>query len=528
MPGHKPASAFPSLLHLPLEIIVKILLELDVRTLVLCRRVCRFLQDLVTGENSIQYKIELAKACMIDGPDRHTSVPERLERLRAYRCARLENPVWVRAPDTGPLKHCSLFSAAAGLLTFHNCTTELEDLFFWRAPSSTRGVPSTIAALTGRRHYGGLLSVEVDLSQDLVVVTEGFDTLGQRPRCLLFSLSQNIFHPLAIQPILQGPPVREWTLTDCVSLHGDLLAWVIHDVTLEVYNWKTGMLLMVMPQDGLSPGTRIEAHLLDPTRVLLPDWQTWSLLVYDIDPQKPVQRADDGSPVQATPSCSLALNRPPGFHSHTCLIESTSRRSSLPLVRDCLPVFELDSSWTLLALYLAPRTDMTVAHILLVPYRTIEEICTQVQAISGGASSGSPTVVTWEAWGPVGARSIQLDIRHPFQRWQMDSLGPRCWIYLSSDSTFQDGTSASKNVFEFDVHPYARTHHEDLEGHLPRWSDSGGLVYALPMQTTYPCAVTTIRVQQQSDLLPDLLIPLQDGCALSFKGQPNAFTYIAC
>ncbi len=115
---------------------------------------------------------------MVDGPDRHTSVPERLERLRAYRCARLENPVWVRAPDTDPLKHCSLFSAAAGLLTFHNCTTELEDLFFWRAPSSTRGVPSTIEALTGRRHYGGLLSVEVDLSQDLVVVTEGFDSLG--------------------------------------------------------------------------------------------------------------------------------------------------------------------------------------------------------------------------------------------------------------------------------------------------------------------------------------------------------------
>ncbi len=189
---------------------------------------------------------------------------------------------------------------------------------------------------------------------------------------------------------------------------------------------------------------------------------------------------------------------------------------------------------------------MTVAHILLVPYRTIEEICTQVQAISGGASSGSPTVVTWEAWGPVGARSIQLDIRHPFQRWQMDSLGPRCWIYLSSESTFQDGTTASETVLEFDVwHPYARTHHEDLEGHLPRWSDSGGPVYALPMQTTYPCAVT-IRVQQQSDLLPDLLIPLQDGCALvnidrfssrsiwltqddqSFKGQPNAFTYIAC
>ncbi len=269
------------------------------------------------------------------------------------------------------------------------------------------------------------------------------------------------------------------------------------------------------PQDGLSPGTRIEAHLLDPTRVLLPDWQKWSLLVYDIDPQKPVQRAADGSPVQATPTCSLALDRPPGFHPHTCLIESTSRRSSIPMVRDCLPVFEPDPSWTLLALYLAPRPDMPVAHVLLVPYRTIEEICRRVQALSGGTSHGSPTIVLWDTWGPVGARSIQLDIRYPSQRWQMDSLGPRCWIYLSSESTFQDGTSASENVFEFDVHPYARTHHkEDPEAHLPRWTDSGGPVYVLPTQTTYPCAARTIRVQQQSDLLPDLLIPLQDGCAL--------------
>ncbi len=115
---------------------------------------------------------------MVDGPNRHISVPERLERLRAYRCARLENPVWVWAPETDPLDRGFLFSATAGLLTYHKCTTELEELFFWRAPCSTRGVPSTIAALTGRRHYGGLLSVELDLSQDLVVVTEGFDTLG--------------------------------------------------------------------------------------------------------------------------------------------------------------------------------------------------------------------------------------------------------------------------------------------------------------------------------------------------------------
>ncbi|OBZ75010.1 hypothetical protein A0H81_05604 [Grifola frondosa] len=72
---------------LPAELIIKILLDVELHNLLACRRVCRFLSELIEDAVELRYKIALGMAGLEDGPPGGLTIAERLERVEKYQDA---------------------------------------------------------------------------------------------------------------------------------------------------------------------------------------------------------------------------------------------------------------------------------------------------------------------------------------------------------------------------------------------------------------------------------------------------------
>jgi len=77
----------PSLDDVPNELLEHILWETDAQTTTRCRQVSKRFNDLISTSISLQYKIELAMACLQDGPPGEMTISERLQALRTRRAA---------------------------------------------------------------------------------------------------------------------------------------------------------------------------------------------------------------------------------------------------------------------------------------------------------------------------------------------------------------------------------------------------------------------------------------------------------
>ncbi|KAK7694783.1 hypothetical protein QCA50_001971 [Cerrena zonata] len=158
-----------ALLHeLPTELIIKILDEVDLRTILRCRTLCRFFNDIITEAATLQYKVELVLSGMEDGPRGGMVAAERLQCLREHQSA------W------GELR----FSQSHMIEKENGSTWELygnvlaqgknhRSIAFYQLPSAIRGIEAKSWEVqnldTDVRDFG------MDPAEDLLVFVEKMD-----------------------------------------------------------------------------------------------------------------------------------------------------------------------------------------------------------------------------------------------------------------------------------------------------------------------------------------------------------------
>ena len=124
--------------------------------------------DIIGGSDVLQYRLELGRSGMEDGPLSTLSVPERLERLRTYNDAwkHLRWSACIELPNIDVVTH-DMDIAPGGILTF--VSRRNNNIIFVQIPSNSRGIPM--------RQWEHSLSFvphqyALDPSEDILVVLE--------------------------------------------------------------------------------------------------------------------------------------------------------------------------------------------------------------------------------------------------------------------------------------------------------------------------------------------------------------------
>ncbi|KAI5991347.1 hypothetical protein EDC04DRAFT_2911589 [Pisolithus marmoratus] len=233
-----------SIIHiLPLELITRILMMLDYRSLAACRQVCHLFNTSIARNSPLQYTLELGAAGKQDNPLSSFDFPRKLAALQRHQAA-WRALQWTSAKDIPMLHLWELYGGVLAQSDFNRT------IHFRRLPSQIREIEehswSVSASDTDLRDF------TMDPAQDLLVLI----ARPRRGRRLdarletavhLRSLTTGDRHPLAPDPpILRhsaDASVVESSLI--VQVCGDRVAvhFVSHEAApsvLVVWNWKTG------------------------------------------------------------------------------------------------------------------------------------------------------------------------------------------------------------------------------------------------------------------------------------------------
>ncbi|KAI0769851.1 hypothetical protein C8Q74DRAFT_1271551 [Fomes fomentarius] len=503
--------------NVPNELLVRILSELDVLDLLTCRAVCRRLESLIRDDMTLQYKVELGRAGMIDGlPGKHP-LHKRLERLRVYQRAwRSPNVVLSKTTSLPPSHSDRVWPLEdEGLLASHSGV----GLDFCRPSSSLRGIPAATVQVETKEWPEDIRSglahgCAIDVQQDLLALAPRIPTPASESKCHLFSLSQSgLSHPLAANPLLlmsfpERMLDRVGGQTQHLEILGNLIVWTVWDLgQVQVWNWQEGVLLWeIATRDLLKP---IYCRLLDSSTLLVAHGD--ELSIYDIrdtgasrshsSPVTGTATARDyicrlGLPIRsfdsATDKMFLDMQRPSDFAKHH-------------------PPFAHDSSLTTIAMcfsfgrgfaYMAPRAEHLV---FLIPVCTVFAAVDRVRNAPGATTRTIP----WDEWGPSGARLIQTPEQPDFT-----VLGSKFAAAFYPETRWGEPITGA-DVYIIDLNPAARsssgkTTHVNFSEQI-RSSKTTCSV----LSTTFPCTLTRHTVVLQNAQAKRFrLVLFHDGWAL--------------
>ncbi|KAI0372456.1 hypothetical protein BV20DRAFT_940120 [Pilatotrama ljubarskyi] len=228
---------------LPPELLASILLELDLRSLVRCRRVCILLKDIIDQDVRVQYQIELAAAGMEDGPPSTLTAADRLRMLKARQEA-WDRLAWTSREEVA-MARGGVWELYGGVLAQAEGT---RTLVFKQLPSATRGIE-------GREWRIEDVGVDIrdfgmDPSQDLLVIMENrreqlADRTGMSCSVHLKSLTTGQPHPAAPRPALVAHVPQRGHYTYAIQVSESYVGILMtnHDgdhAELLIWNWKTG------------------------------------------------------------------------------------------------------------------------------------------------------------------------------------------------------------------------------------------------------------------------------------------------
>ncbi|TFK83635.1 hypothetical protein K466DRAFT_602699 [Polyporus arcularius HHB13444] len=501
--------------ELATELLTKIFLELHVGDLTRCKRVCRRLNDLVTNDLSLQYKIELDIAGMVDGPPGGADLGVRLKKLHA------RNATWQK----GPPMHTLLLDSPNIPTTVWHCTGGFL-LYEQRSTAQSLQLQLHRPAYPNSQTSGGLKvasktlfawktsipslteirSCSVNPEENMVVITKDTGHM-EIPRCVVLSISRDTTpHPMAAQseylasrPRLQpGPRDR-----DRIESVGDLISWTIHpgmntgeDSEMLVINWKSGT--TVWRSEGKSTAKSL---LLDPSHVLVIDHE--GLFVHEFDPN---------STPQTTPRCSttddsLISFALPSLHGGTRVETLQCYVPGPRNFRGDRVHFQEDPDLAVLAIHMCTSTSRRFHQpphkehlIYVVPLSTILaelENHARIPIRRGG------TVIPWPQWGPDGARLLRVDSEPHI----LTIMGSRVAIPLGARNL-----EIAQDIFIIDVRP--RSAEETFSGRggngsaalgAPRGrvdvSDTipGLKTFVDPVTTRLPYRMTYVKAWTESD-----------------------------
>ena len=144
----------------------------------LCReKACRLFWELIDGTRSLQYKIELAAAGMIDSHPSESgfrSARERLEDLRAHQNAFISANMrfYSAAPQE---KIIRVWPASGGVIPYSTASS----LKLFRPPSARRCIPGRVWVFDNLpAPVSNICACEVDISQDLLILLATNTSLG--------------------------------------------------------------------------------------------------------------------------------------------------------------------------------------------------------------------------------------------------------------------------------------------------------------------------------------------------------------
>ncbi|OCH90058.1 hypothetical protein OBBRIDRAFT_630098 [Obba rivulosa] len=184
------------------ELLLKIAVLLDLRTVLRCRQTCRRLREILDGNMTIQYRIQLALAGLDDAPHAGMSVAERLEKLRIHQRVWAEldaREIFSQTTENGV--HIVVFPHAG--IWVHTEDGSPSSLWLHRIPSTIRGIPPGTWKFEDVGFETDINRLFVDPAQDLLVAIERADAIHwqQFSRVHLLSLSSGTCHPSTRGPI---------------------------------------------------------------------------------------------------------------------------------------------------------------------------------------------------------------------------------------------------------------------------------------------------------------------------------------
>ncbi|KIL71782.1 hypothetical protein M378DRAFT_155391 [Amanita muscaria Koide BX008] len=235
--------------HLPTELVVYVLSNLDTCSLLTCRTVCTAFRDLIDSTPNLQYAIELLIAGQEDGG--HYQLCIRREMLKQHQ-QRWANLQWTKEQRI-QMFHGGLWELYGNLLAQN--TSDKSTVHFWQLPSQTRGIEEknwTVDIKEFRvRDFG------IDPGQDLLVILE--EPLRQqndhRYRVHFRALSTGQPHRLAsgTQPLTheeQRGNHSSYSIQTCGDVVGILIeSHNSRETEVVLWNWKTGQLLANIVSD---------------------------------------------------------------------------------------------------------------------------------------------------------------------------------------------------------------------------------------------------------------------------------------
>ncbi|KAI1798375.1 hypothetical protein LXA43DRAFT_1176751 [Ganoderma leucocontextum] len=417
--------------RLPEEIQMCILLNLEAPDILRFREVSKAFSKLASA-TAIEYKVQLDIAGMVDNPHHGSPLIERYMKLLQYQDG-WKNTVLnidsnVSAPIAIDIGFGLSWEWAGGVFPYvvHSRSSESQQtLHLYRLGSSLREVKSNewIVGPDGLPDGYRMLGCGTDMAQDLLVLSLApwpYNLENDDRVCILQLLSlrrTDVPHPLASSHILRGQRLlTDEPQTRSVRICEDVVAYAIYnyDWEIEVWNWKTGTLLL-RHRSILFHGFALlnESYLL----TLTP--QSEGLLavycIYSSDPA-----LNSGAKIRRSGDADLVLELMPFTNGAGCL--TWLSHSPETTSADDIPPFNYDPDLSIFALYFKvhyvenpqlPVHSMRAESFLLIA--SVPEVIRNLDRLRASADAdvsepftvgGDPPVLEWDEWGPSSTRLV--------------------------------------------------------------------------------------------------------------------------
>ncbi|KAM6495009.1 hypothetical protein JOM56_009632 [Amanita muscaria] len=282
---------------LPRELVERILLLLDAKSMLKCRRVNREFNAIIQSSTLVQYYLACKAAGVVDNPQSPLSYTARLEALKKREDAwRKLKPVFETTTDIdeGPGE------STAG---YYCLRQNKKDLYCCHLPSSPQDNPQwfRIPGHGPRQSWSGSIceyGVAI-YEHDLVVnvISSEVGNQGDMQRhsldLIFLKFSTGEYHPLARHPLIHVQRSPSDQPDAIVRIVGDHLALLVHDEDgskLFIFDWKTGhkRLQHKATENAYESSVPVfisSELLLVPNRILS-QFEVWHILP---DPNPPIQ-----------------------------------------------------------------------------------------------------------------------------------------------------------------------------------------------------------------------------------------------
>lgn len=401
-----------TLILLPSELLIEILRHVDGRSILRCSSVCRKLNRVIDSSTELQYHIELALDCMLDGPQSTVIVADRLEQLRTLRRAwtLFEWKKEVQVPMHG---FCHAYELVGGVFakTFspagiHNQSGPRKLISSWLPSSSDPG--HTLV----RKDIGiSTRDFAIDPSQDLIALVQCDDNFMNNSSYTdvhIRTISSNVKHPEASSPVLST--LTPSTITSAfIQIVDDVIGmmfWMeFENPRITIWNWKTGQVLDDRDGDNLPSHISDFSFISNRAYMITRGIEGGSIQIYTFGENQH----------EITHVASLLLPPLKSRHLVHCAIHTG------PFVAKCLPntpfwTNQEERMYVLSMQYIQadPSVPSARPRFFLffknsTPLRYIRKYREQGEA--------NPIAVRWEEWGPRESRMLQHQVPYQWLRY---------------------------------------------------------------------------------------------------------------